>query len=62
MLTSVYDITLIVTHIAGYCNTTADLLSRWEGSQDNEKKLQNLVNQPRWMFVPSAYFDLNNEI
>ena len=62
LLTSVYDIKLIVSHIPGYCNVTADLLSRWEHTPSNFKKLESLVKKPDWMFVPSAYFVLNTEI
>ena len=62
MLTSVYDIKLVVTHIAGYCNTTADLLSRWEDSEANHNKLKQLISQRSWIFVPSAYFLLNHDI
>ena len=62
LLTSVFDIKLIVSHIPGYCNVTADLLSRWEHTDNNHVKLKSLVRNTGWLFVPLAYFDLNTEI
>ena len=45
-----YDIYLQVKHLPGKSNTTADLLSRWQGTNDAEAKLSTLV--PNFVDLP----------
>ena len=62
LVCSVYDITISVFHIAGYKNVTADLLSRWQNSENDVEKLNHLVSQPSWCQVIDEDFVLNMEI
>ena len=62
LITSTYDITMTVTHIAGRKNTIADLLSRWDKTQNNTTKLGELVRNADWQQVPENMFDVNLEI
>ena len=38
------------------------LLSIWEDNEANHNKLKQLISRPRWVFVPSAYFLLNDDV
>ena len=49
LLTALYNISLLVVHIEGQKNSIADLLSRWDYSQDNCKTLHNFLPNPIWM-------------
>ena len=60
--TSIWDIALEVQHIPGYKNRTADLLSRWNNSQNNCDKLNSLVSEPVWCEVQASWFHLNETI
>ena len=51
LVTSMYDIELIITHIAGRLNTAADLLSRWSDDQDCQELLKSLIEHPKWCHV-----------
>ena len=62
LLASVHDISISVRHIPGYRNTTADLLSRWTDSLNQNFKLSQLVPDARWKTVDPEWFTLNNEI
>ena len=63
LLTAIYDIELKVTHIPGYVNKQADLLSRWDpNSQQHREKLKEWVPNAQWHNVPDAYFNVNMEI
>ena len=37
----------------------ADLLSRWENSTQQIRKLGNLVKNHRWVDFPEVYFDID---
>ena len=58
-LTSVQDIELIVEHIPGKLNSTADLLSRWSNSKKCQDSLKALVKNPTWCDVTDECFQLN---
>ena len=49
LLTAIYNVNLVVSHIKGIDNTVADLLSRWNATPDNVKKLNKLVECPLWI-------------
>ena len=49
LLTALYNISLLVVHIEGQKNSIADLLSRWDYSQDNCKTLHTFLPNPIWM-------------
>ena len=62
LLTSCYDITISVKHIAGKKNNIADLLSRWSDNQVDLDRLYKLVDQPKWCEVLDEYFEIDMEI
>ena len=49
LLTALYNISLLVVHIEGQNNSIADLLSRWDYSEDNIKTLHTFIPNPIWM-------------
>ena len=49
MLTSLFNVHMSVTHIAGKQNVIADLLPRWWAIANNSKKLTKLL--PQWTWV-----------
>ena len=49
LLAALYNISLIVVHIEGENNSIADLLSRWNYSEDNIKTLYTFIPQAIWM-------------
>ena len=51
MLTSVFNIQLSVSHIAGKNNAIADLLSRWWVTDNRDQKLPNLLHH--WNWIPT---------
>ena len=53
------DINLSVIHILGKNNPIADLLSRWYITDNANKKLENILPQPRWAKVPSNILDID---
>ena len=51
MLTSVFNIQLSVSHIAGKNNAIADLLSRWWETSNRDQKLSSLLQD--WQWIPT---------
>ena len=49
LLTAIFNVNLLVTHIKGNDNTVADLLSRWNTTPNNVKKLHQMVECPLWI-------------
>ena len=49
LLTAMFNITLITSHVYGVRNATADLLSRWNNTPNNGKKLSQLLTNPIWV-------------
>ena len=62
LLTSMFNIQLVVNHIPGVKNVIADLLSRWQGSCAQHNQLQTLVPQHHWMLVHIDFTKLNQHI
>ena len=62
LLTSMFNVQLVVNHIPGLCNVTADLLSRWQGSDVQYAQLHSLVPQHQWMPVHIDLTKLNQYI
>ena len=62
LLTSIFNIYLVVNHIPGQRNTLADLLSRWTGSINNFLKLQELLPQFSWIPIHIDITKLNDSI
>ena len=62
LLTSMYNIELVVTHIPGVTNIVADLLSRWQGSQHDITKLNDLIPDHQWFPVHIDHTLLNTNI
>ena len=62
MLTSVFNIQLSVSHIAGKNNAIADLLSRWWETNNRDQKLSSLL--PHWQWIPTHIdlLKLNHDI
>ena len=54
-----YDINLSVIHILGKDNPIADLLSHWYMTDNENKKLENILPQPRWVKVPSNILNID---
>ena len=55
LLSALYNVRLIVSHITGQDNTIADLLSRWHKTSNNYEKLTTLIPVHYW--IP-AHMDL----
>ena len=49
LLTTIYNISLTVTHIDGCNNSVADFLSRWTYTQEDLDKLHTFMSSPVWM-------------
>ena len=49
LLTAIYNVNLLVSHIKGTDNTVADLLSRWNTTPGNVQKLNQMVECPVWV-------------
>ena len=49
LLTTMYNIQLVVSHIVGQNNTFVDLLSRWHQTPNNEQKLAALLPIHQWI-------------
>ena len=62
LLTSMYDIDLVVTHIPGVTNVVADLLSRWQHNDQHISKLNTLVPDHHWLPVHIDHTMLNTNI
>ena len=48
LVASIHDIKMRISHIPGYKNSTADLLSRWTNSTADKEKLGQLVPRFTW--------------
>ena len=62
LITSIFNINLVVNHIPGQENTVADLLYRWKGSSDDFLKLGNLLPQFHWVPVHIDMTRLNDTV
>ena len=62
LLTSLFNIQLLVNHIPGIHNETADLLSRWQGTDRQFHLLSTLVPNYEWMPVHLDHTHLNEKI
>ena len=59
LLTSLFNIQLMVNHIPGIHNKTADLLSRWQDTDAQFKALSNLVPYYEWMHLDHTHLNQN---
>ena len=62
LLTSLFNIQLMVNHIPGVQNETADLLSRWYGTESQIHRLFFLVPNYQWMSVHLDHTHLNENV
>ena len=62
LLTSLFNINLIVNHIPGTNNETADLLSRWHGTEIQFQKLSELVPNYKWILTHLHHTHLNDDV
>ena len=62
LLTAIYDIELVVAHVAGRDNNIADLLSRWSNSDFNKSALEKWVQQPIWFKINDSHFEIKQHI
>ena len=46
LLSAIYNISIVASHVKGTTNVVADLLSRWRGSRENCLKLHQMVDAP----------------
>ena len=51
LLAAMYNINMVVSHIAGLNNTAVDLLSRWRRTTQDFAKLNQLVDSPLWVYT-----------
>ena len=56
LLSAMYNISIVVSHVRRSHNTVADLLSRRRNTPENYTKLHQLVQDPIWV---STHIDLN---
>ena len=62
LLTAMFNINLVVTHIQGTHNNVADLLSRWGNTPQDVQKLHQWVNSPIWVDTHLDLTLLNHDI
>ena len=62
ILTSVFNIQLSVSHIAGKNNAIADLLSRWWVTDNRDQKLSGLLHDWKWIPTHIDLLKLNHGI
>ena len=62
LITAMFNIDLVVSHIKGADNRVADLLSRWHLTVDNATKLEKLVQSPIWIDTHIDLTLLNHDI
>ena len=57
-----FDISLIISHVAGKANIIADLLSRWDNSDIQIKNLKDLVPDCQWVHIEPNKLEIDHEI
>ena len=62
LITSMYNIELVVSHIPGVTNVVTDLLSRWQGTDQNMAKLRSLLPTHQWLPVHIDHTKLNENM
>ena len=62
LLTALFNIQLLVKHVPGVQNQTADLFSRWQNTDSQIAKLNSLVPECEWMLVHLDHTHLNKNI
>ena len=62
LITSIHDIRLTVSHIAGKQNVVADLLSRWDNLPKNYQDLEKMVPNFEWVHITQEMFHINHDI
>ena len=62
MVAADLDIDIVYTHVHGVQNTTADLLSRWENTQEHVTLLRRLVGNWVWLITDESLMNLDYEI
>ena len=61
-LAALADVTLQYIHVLGENNTVADLLSRWQYSDQNMAELKCFIENPVWLPVNIAMMDIDYTI
>ena len=62
LLTAIFNIHLVISHIPGKNNHIADLLSRWTITTNPEDKLKQLLPQFIWINTHIDLTALNHDI
>ena len=62
LICALFNIQILVCHIPGKDNTLADLLSRWQFSSENHRRLLEILPQPVWVQTHLGLTLLNHEI
>ena len=62
MQVATFDIQLTIVHIPGKYNEVADLLSRWQGTIDNENKLKQHLQNFEWLQVSESHLMVDSSI
>ena len=62
MLCAECDISIKTSHVMGSKNQIADLLSRWDASENHKNKLYTLVPNHIWVDIEERFFHLDFEI
>ena len=61
-LAATLDILLRFTHIAGVENKIADILSKWEGTEENQRVLNTLPYKVHWVDILPQHYILNDNV
>ena len=62
MVAAELDIDIVYTHVHRVKNTTADLLSRWQNTQEHVTLLRRLVGNWVWLITDECLMNLDYEI
>ena len=62
VLSAMFNVELVINHIPGCNNHIADLLSRWQGTMEDIKKLNILIPDHTWIPVHIDLAMLNEHI